>query len=123
LAAKGVPLHDAVSFGRGLGIHAFQEIDATGSATASILLAGSAWPLTRPVLTARAEIRAARLLIPGLTEPLNLPRASLQINGDQITADPVVAVLGTSVFRAKLTHQGARLNTWTFDLQANSLKL
>ncbi len=35
LAAKGVPLHDAVSFGRGLGIHAFQEIDATGSATAS----------------------------------------------------------------------------------------
>ncbi|MGA2984636.1 MAG: AsmA family protein [Terriglobia bacterium] len=123
LAAKGVPLHDAVAFGRGLGIHAFQEIDATGSATASILLAGSAWPVTRPVLTARAEIRAARLLIPGLTEPLNLPRASLQINGDQITADPVVAVLGTSVFNAKLEHHGARINPWKFDLEANSLRL
>ena len=32
LAAKGVPLHDAVSFGRGLGVHAFQGIGATGSA-------------------------------------------------------------------------------------------
>ena len=51
LAAKGVPLHDAVSFGRGLGIRAFQGIDATGSATASIYLAGSAWPPARPVLT------------------------------------------------------------------------
>jgi hypothetical protein len=123
LAAKGVPLHDAVSFGRGLGIHAFQGIDATGSATASIHLAGAAWPLARPVLTARVEMRAARLLIPGLTEPLNLPRASLQINGDQITADPVVAVLGMSVFNAKLAHRGARINPWKFDLEANSLRL
>jgi hypothetical protein len=123
LAAKGVPLHDAVSFVRGLGIRAFQGIDATGSATASIHLAGSAWPPARPVLTARVEMRAARLLIPGLTEPLNLPRASLQINGDQITADPVVAVLGTSVFTAKLVHHGGRTNPWMFDLQANSLRL
>ena len=60
LAAKGIPLHNAVSFGRGLGIHAFQGIDATGSATASIHLAGSAWPLTRPVLTgARGNSRRA----------------------------------------------------------------
>jgi len=123
LAAKGVPLRDVVSFGRGLGIHAFQGIDATGSAHASIHLAGSAWPLARPVLTARAEIRAARLLISGLTEPLNLPRASLQINGDQITADPVVAVLGTSVFNATLAHHGARVNPWNFDVHANSLRL
>jgi hypothetical protein len=123
LAAKGVPLHDVVSFGRGLGIRAFPGIDATGSATASIHLAGSLWPLARPVLTARAELRAARLLIPGLTEPLNLPRASLQINGEQITVDPVVAVLGTSVFNAKLVHHGARINPWIFDLRANGLKL
>jgi len=123
LAAKGVPLHDALSFGRGLGIHVFQGIDATGSATASIHLAGSAWPLARPVLTARAEMRAARLWIPGLTEPLNVPRASVQINGDQITVDPVVAVLGTSVFNAKLAHHGARINPWKFDLRADNLKL
>jgi hypothetical protein len=123
LAAKSIPLHDAVSFGRGLGIHTLQGIDATGSGTASIHLAGAAWPLARPVVTARAETRAARLLIPGLTEPLNLPRASLQINGDQITADPVVAVLGTSVFNATLAHHGARANPWNFNLHANSLRL
>jgi hypothetical protein len=123
LAAKGTPLHDAVSFGSGLGIRFFHGIDATGSATASINLAGSAWPLARPVLTAHAELRAARLLIPGLTEPLNVPRASVQINGDQINASPVVAVLGTSVFNIKLVHQGVRINPWKVDLQANSLRL
>jgi hypothetical protein len=123
LAAKGVPLHDAMLFARGLGIHALQEIDATGSGTASIHLAGSAWPLARPVLTARGEIRAGRLFIPGLTEPLNVPRASLQIDGDQITADPVVAVMGTSVFSGKLAHRGARANPWEFDLRANNLRL
>jgi hypothetical protein len=47
----------------------------------------------------------------------------LQINGDQITADPVVAVLGTSVFNAKLAHHGARINPWMFDLDASSLRL
>ena len=112
-----------MQFGRALGIHALQGIGATGSITATLRLAGSAWPPARPVLTARAEMRAARLLIPGLTEPLNLPRASLQINGDQITADPVVAVLGTSVFTVQLSHHGARINPWKFDLRANRLVL
>lgn len=123
LAAKGIPLHQAVLFGRGLGIHALQEVDATGSATASIHLTGSAWPPARPALAAHGEVRAARLLIPGLTEPLNIPRASLKVSGEQITADPVVAVLGTSVFGAKLTHEGARSSPWKFIVHANHLKL
>jgi hypothetical protein len=106
-----------------VGIRAFQGIDATGSATAFIHLEGSAWPLVRPLLSAHADLRAARLYIPGLTEPLNLPRARFQINGDQITADPVVAVLGTSVFTAKLAREGGRANPWSFDLHANSLTL
>jgi hypothetical protein len=74
-------------------------------------------------LTGRAELRAVRLLIPGLQEPLNLPHATLQISGDQITADPVVAVLGTSVFTAKLQHHGARSNPWQFDVHASALSL
>jgi hypothetical protein len=123
LSARGVPLHDALAFGRGLGIHSFQGLDATGSATATIHLAGSAWPPARPALTARAELRAARLLIPGLTEPLNLPHASLHIQRDEITADHVVAVLGTSVFNAKLVHRGAWRNPWEFELHANALSL
>jgi len=121
--AKGVPLHNAVLFVRGLGIRALQGIDATGAATASIHLEGSAWPLVRPVLTAHADVRAARLSIPGLTEPLNLPHAHVQINGEQITVDPVVAVLGTSVFTGKLARVGGRGNPWNFDLHANSLTL
>ena len=106
-----------------LGVHALQAIDATGSVTAGIHVAGPAWPPGLPALTAHAELRAARLLIPGLTEPLNLPRASLQINGDQIIADPVVAVLGTSVFNARLVHRGARTNPWKFDSRANRLSM
>lgn len=123
LAAKSLPLHQAVAFGRELGVRALQGIDATGSATASARLSGSAWPLGPPIVSARAEIHAARMLIPGLTEPLNLPRASLQLNGDQIVADPVLAVMGTSIFKARLLHQGPRRNPWTFDVQANSLRL
>jgi hypothetical protein len=123
LSAKGVPLHDALAFGRGLGMRAFQGLDATGSATATMHFAGSAWPPAGPVLTARAELRAVRLLIPGLTEPLNLPRASLHIQGDEIRADPVVAVLGTSVFNAKLVHRGVWRNPWQFELRANALSL
>jgi hypothetical protein len=123
LSAKGVPLHDALAFARGLGIHLFQGLDATGSATATMHLAGSAWPLARPALTARAELRAARLLIPGLTEPLNLPHASLHVQGDEVTLDHVVAVLGTSVFNAKMAHRGAWQNPWKFDLHANALSL
>lgn len=123
VGAKAVPLRDAIAFGRGLGVRGFGQIDATGFATASIHLTGSAWPLSRPLLTARADARATRLLIPGLTEPLNVPRASLQINGDRIVLDPVVAVLGTSLFKARLAHQGPRLNPWKFDLQANGLRL
>ena len=123
LAAKSVPLHDAVHFGRALGVRALQGIGATGSVTTALRLAGSAWPPARAVVTARAEMRAARLLIPGLTEPLNLPRASLQVSGDQITADPLIAVLGTSVFTTRLSHHGARANPWKFDLRANRLAL
>jgi hypothetical protein len=123
LSAKGLPVRDLLSFGRGLGLHAFQGLDATGSATAVIHIAGGVWPPARPVITARAEVRAARLLIPGLTEPLNVPRASLQIIGDQISVGPLVAVIGTSVFNGQLLHRGARANPWQFDLHANGLRL
>jgi hypothetical protein len=122
-AAKAIPLRDAVSFGGGLGIGALRQVGASGAVTIGIRLAGSSWPPERPKLSARAEMRAARLLIPGLTEPLNIPHATLQINGDQIIADPVVAVLGTSVFNARLAHHGGHEIPWNFDVRANNLNL
>ena len=123
LAGKGIPLRDAALLASGLGVRALKAIGTSGSLTGNIHLTGSAWPLERPLLSARAEMRAARLLIPGLTEPLNIPRASLQVNGDQIVADPVVAVLGTSVFNARLVHHGGREVPWNFEIRANSLNL
>jgi hypothetical protein len=124
LTAKGVPLHNALAFGRGIGVRGLQGLDATGAASATIHLGGDAWPPGRPpVVIGRADVRAVRLFIPGLTEPLNLPRVHVDITGDRITADPVVAVLGTSVFNARLVHQRTGPNPWHFDLRANSLIL
>lgn len=122
-SAKAIPLRDLVRFGRAIGVRAAQGLDAQGVGTATFRLAGPAWPLVRPTLTGRAELRAARLLVPGLTEPLNLPRARIQVNDDQIVADPVVAVMGTSVFTGRLEHQGDRKRPWSFDVQAKSLSL
>jgi hypothetical protein len=127
LSVKGVPLQDVLGFGRALLPQArdrgLQGLDATGWGTATLRLAGQAWPLSRPALTGHAELRAARLLVPGLTEPLNLPRVGLRVDGDQIVVAPVVAVLGTSVFSGRLTHQGERKTPWEFDLQAGNLIL
>jgi hypothetical protein len=123
LSAGAVSLRALIGFGRALGLPALRGLDAQGVATATVRLAGSAWPASRPVLTARAQLRAARLLVPGLTEPLNLPRVGLRVNEDEIVADPVVAVMGTSVFTARLAHRGERKLPWEFDVRANNLSM
>ena len=123
LSAKSVELRDVVRFGRALGFPAVQGLDAQGAGTATFVLAGTAWPLTRPSLAGRAEVRAARLLVPGLTEPVNIPRARIQVSGDRLVVDPVTAVMGTSVFTGRLEHQGERRNPWWFEVKANSLSL
>lgn len=123
LSTKAVPLRNLIQFGRALNLAALQGLDAAGVSTATFRLAGSAWPLARPVLVGGAELHAAQLLVPGLTEPLNLPQAHLQVNGDQVVVDPLVAVIGTSVFTCRLEHHGERKQPWWFDLRANSLSL
>ncbi|MBZ5513529.1 MAG: AsmA family protein [Acidobacteriia bacterium] len=123
LSAKSVGLGEVVRFGRALGVRAAQSFDAQGAGTASFVLAGSAWPLSRPSLAGRVEIRAARLLVPGLTEPLNIPRARIQVSDDRVVVDPVTAVMGTSVFTGRLEHQRNRANPWRFDVKASSLRL
>jgi hypothetical protein len=123
LASKAVPLRDVLNFGRALGLRALQGWDAAGSGTASFRLTGSLHPPSRPALTGRAELRAARLLIPGFTEPINVPRAGLQVNGEEILVDHFLAVLGTCVFSGRLHHQGDAHTPWTFDLKADKLDL
>ena len=123
LAAKSIPLRDLLRFGRAIGVLAVQGLDAQGVGSATFTLSGSAWPLARPALAGRAELSAARLLIPGLTEALNIPRARMQVKGDRITVDPVIAVIGTSVFTGRLEHQGPRADPWRFEVKANALSV
>jgi hypothetical protein len=123
LASKAVPLRDVLDFGRALGIGALQGWNALGSGTASFHLTGSLPSPARPALKGRAELRAARLVIPGFTEPINVPRASLLVNGDEIVVDHLQAVLGTSVFSGRLEHQGDWHTPWAFDLHGDNLDL
>lgn len=123
LSAKAVPLKDLMRFGRAVGVQGVQGLDAQGSGTATLRLVGSAWPLSRPNLTGRAEVHAARLLVAGLTEPLQIPRARVQFKDDQVIVDPLVAVIGTSVFSARLEHRGERKRPWEFDVRANNLNI
>jgi len=123
LASKAVPLRDVLNFGRALGMGTLQGWNAQGSGTASFHLTGALPSHARPALKGRAELRAARLMIPGLTEPINVPRASLQVNGDDIVVEHLQAVLGTSVFSGRLVHQGDRRTPWTFSLHGDSLDL
>jgi len=123
IAAKGIPLRDALALGRGLGIRTFQGLDATGSAAGTVRFSGAAWPWTPPTVSAHGQLRAARLLIPGLTEPLNIPHASFEARDSQVTVEPLVAVLGTSIFNAKLGHHGAWSQPWQFEVHANALSL
>lgn len=123
VAAKTVNLRDLVRLGRALGVRIAQGLDAQGTGSVTALLAGSAWPLTRPDINGRADLRAAQLFVPGLTEPLNIPRARIQVTGDRLVVDPLTAVMGTSVFTGRLEHQGERTRPWRFDVKADRLSV
>ncbi|HET7841881.1 MAG TPA: AsmA family protein, partial [Terriglobia bacterium] len=124
LTAKSVPLRELVRLARGMGVHLADGVDARGEATASFTVSGPLRPKgTPPAIAGRVDLRAARLLIPGLTEPLNVPRAHVQVDGGAITVNPLVAVLGTSVFSGRLDHSGDRLEPWQFDVRANTLRI
>jgi AsmA family len=120
LTAKSVPLHDLLRFGRATGVRLAEGLDARGSASADLTLTGRVWPFERPHIQGRVQVHAAQLLIPGLTEPLNVPRAVVQIQGERTTVYPLVAVMGTTVFTGRLDHQGSR-QPWRFNLHAGHL--
>lgn len=123
LLARTVPLEELVRFGRAVGVRVAPGVEAQGLASATLRLSGPAWPPARPTLAGRVELRGARLLVPGLTEPLNIPRARIQLNDDQVVIEPVVAVIGTSVFTGRFERRGDRKQPWRFDVWANRLNL
>jgi hypothetical protein len=123
MTAQTAPLHELLGFGRAIGLLSAQGVDARGTASAAFSLSGPVWPVARPTIKGHAEFHAARLLVPGFTEPIHLPRALIQVSDDHVTAYPVVAVLGTSVFTGRLEHQGQRKQPWEFDIHANTLSV
>jgi hypothetical protein len=120
---KSADLRDLVRFARALGISIFTTFDAQGLGNSTALLRGVAWPPARPSVSVKADIRSARLLIPGLTEPLNIPRARLQLTDRRLVIDSLTAVIGSSILTGRVEHSGISGNPWQFDLKANSLSV
>jgi len=123
VAAKSFELREAVRFARALGISSAETVEAQGIGNFTAVLTGVAWPLAQPQLAWKGDVRAARLIIPGLTEPLNIPRARVQGTADRFVFDPITAVVGTSVLTGRVEHQGPKSNPWVFDLKAKALSV
>jgi hypothetical protein len=123
LSSHAVSLGRLVHFGRALGILGKSPLEAAGIGSFTLHLAGGAWPWTRPSVTAQASIRSARLEVPGLSEPLNVPRARIQIYGKQVIINPFLAVMGTSVFSGWVMHERGSHAPWDFSLKADKLSM
>lgn len=123
VTAKTTPVHDLIHFARALGLLSAPGLDARGAGSAALTLSGGAWPPGRPSVDGSADLRSVSVLVPGLTEPVNLPRAHIQVAANHVIADPVVAVMGTSVFTGRLEHEGGRTEPWTFDVHSSALSL
>ena len=122
-SSRAVNLARLVHFGRAFGILAKSPLEAAGIGSFTLHLAGGAWPWSRPSVTAQASIRSARLVVPGLTEPLNIPRARIQVYGNQVIVNPILAVMGTSVFSGWVMHERDSHAPWNFSLKADKLSM
>ncbi len=123
LYSHAVNLRNLLDFGRALDITGTNHLEAQGIGSFTLHLTGGAWPWTMPSVTAEANVRSARLLIPGHSEPLNIPRARIQVYGKQIIVNPLLAVMGTSVFSGWVMHQRGSREPWNFNLKADHLSI
>jgi hypothetical protein len=123
VATERAPLHDLLRLARSLGVRETRDLDAEGLADTTVTFSGRAWPFRKPGVSVSADLHQARLLIPGLTEPLRLTRFHLEANHQHIRVNPLVAQLGPVSFSGWLNHQGARENPWTFDASAPKLSM
>ncbi|HEV2494437.1 MAG TPA: AsmA family protein [Terriglobia bacterium] len=124
LTAKLLPLGDMVRFARSSGRTAIQGIEAEqGTVSGALRLEGAAWPPAKPSIYGRIEVTAARLLLPGLTDPLNIPQAGVRVEGDHVTVFPLEASLGGNAFTGRLEHEGAAHTPWKFDISTDQLSI
>lgn len=123
LYSHAVNLRRLLDFGRALDIAGTRHLEAQGIGSFTLHLTGGAWPWTTPSVTAEGNVRSARLLFPGLRQPLNIPRARIQVYGKQIIVNPLLAVMGTSVFSGWIMHQRGSREPWNFNLKADRLSI
>ena len=123
LSAHAVQAHELVIFAREFGVGGARALDAQGLLTVDLTLAGTIWPAARPALSGLAELRGARLWLPGLVEPMEIQEARLKLDGDRLIVDPLTASFAGSTLSVQLSHTGARSAPWIFDARASALDL
>lgn len=121
--SRSFALADLLRFGRAIGLRTAESVGAEGTGSFTLHASGRARPLEMPSIAAQATIHSARLEIPGLTEPVNIPRARIQVRGKQVIVNPLVAVMGTSVFSGWVAHKGPPGDPWKFSLKADKLSI
>ena len=123
LSSSSASLSEVADFARRYGIAVTKTLEVTGQGSGIVLLEGKGWPLSRPKVTGRIDLDDAQLVTPGLTEPLKIPIAQIQVNGDHIVANPVFLVIGRTEFTGSLDHQGSRHDPWLFNAQCDHLTI
>jgi hypothetical protein len=123
ISVNQAPLHDLLRLARQMEVEAARDLDAQGWATASIQLAGNAWPFTSPQLSGQGDLHSARLLVPTLTEPVRFTRCHFEIKERNFRAWPVSVEIGSTQFTGGLSHEGIRKNPWDFSIQTPRLSL
>lgn len=123
LSTRAATARDVVAFARNLNLGAARSLDARGTVSATLDVTGKGWPPTQPVLSGTAEVRGAQVGLPGLSRPLEIHEAKIQLDGGQITIAPLSFAVAASDFTGRVEHTGPRTRPWTFDLHASDLDL
>ncbi|HEV2426231.1 MAG TPA: AsmA family protein [Terriglobia bacterium] len=123
LAIRAATARDVVAFARNLNLRAARDLDARGAMSATLDVTGNGWPPAPPALSGTAELRGAQIGLPGLSRPLRIREARLQLDGDRVVVSPASFAIGASTFTGRVEHTGPRSRPWSFDLRGGDLDL
>lgn len=123
LTLSNAPLRSAIAAAERWGVRGLRNIEATGTGDASVQISGGAWPFTRPKVEAQGRLHSARLLLAGLTEPIEITRFRFEMENGSFAAAPVTAGIGNTTFSGWLKHDSARGAAWRFEAKAPRLSL
>ncbi|MGH9405390.1 MAG: AsmA family protein [Terriglobia bacterium] len=123
LTVKKAPLQRVVRLARAWGVHGLRNLDATGAAAASIRFSGAAWPFGSPAVNGEGELESARLLVAGLTEPVEFAQFHFRINDGVFSASHVLAHVGTAALSGWLKRGAGGASGWDFAARSPHLSL